>query len=147
MITAKTVERRAPGALELDGQEGCLSALGTARSIVVSHHGAAAEPACRDVERILRARVVERPFQTRAELAQYVSALLEHRQEALRASRRGDAVSFVDASGTELDEVRLMNQLRFVEEYMRCLGFYPRAMEVSRVEYSRSWTPRGRTPR
>jgi hypothetical protein len=37
-------------------------------------------------------------------------------------------VAFIDAAGTEVDEVRLMGQLRFIEQFCRCVGFsYPTA--------------------
>jgi hypothetical protein len=118
--------------------------MGCARRIIVEQHGAAAEVACRDVERIVRTHVAERPFRDRTELAHFIGALLDHRQQALRLSRCGEALAFVDASGREIDEVRLMNQLRFVEELSKCLGFYHPPPGMSRVEYLKSWMPSGR---
>jgi hypothetical protein len=130
---------RAPVRRPRAGHDGCLHELGTARAIFVGTYGAAVEPACRDVERIVRAQVAERPFVNRAELAHFLGALLEHRREALRLLRLSEAVALVDAFGTEIDEARLMNQFRFVEEYSKCLGFYYPPMGVSRVEYLKSW--------
>jgi hypothetical protein len=82
-----------------------------------------------------------------AERAHSRAALLERRQHALRVLRSGEALSFVDASGMEIDDVRLMNQLRFVEEDSKCLGFHHPPPGMSRVEFLRCWAPRSWMPR